>query len=267
MDKISIITSLYKSENYIEQFYYNYLNVFKNIQVDYEFIFVDDGSPDFSVQEVKKLLNIDGKIQLIELARNFGQYPAMFAGLTKATGNLIYTIDSDLEEDPQNLILMYKILLNEPNLDVVYGVLSQRNSDFINGYLGKIFYKILNFISDIRIPENQTWQRLMRFNFVESLLLHKEYESFPAGLSAITGYNQRFITVEKKFKGVSSYNFKKRLIYALNGLISFSSKPLVYISIFGFFIAFCSLLLIFYIIFSKLLKFRSKLSGIFIRTF
>jgi putative glycosyltransferase len=147
---------------------------------------------------------------------------------------------------------MHTILHNDPNIDVVYGVFSQRDGGIVRGFMGKIFFNILNNLSEVKISKNQTWQRLMRLNYVKSLLLHKEYESLAAGLMSITGYTQKAIEVKKTFKGTSSYNFKKRFLSAISGLTAFSSKPLVYIAILGFFIALCSSLFIFYVIFCKL---------------
>lgn len=252
MNKISIITSLYKSEKYIFDFYYSYLEILKKLQVDYEFIFVNDASPDLSHKKVEELITKDDKVILIDFSKNFGQYPAMFAGMEKASGTLIYTTDSDLEEPPENLAVMYDILQAEKDTDVVYGVVEARSGGLVRGFFGKIFFKVLTHLSDARIPENQAWQRLMRSDYVKSLLLHKEYESIVAGLMAITGYNQKSIIVQKKFKGTTSYSFRKRMLSAINGLTAFSSKPLVYIALFGFSISFLAFVFILYIVFCKL---------------
>ncbi len=233
MDKISIVTSLYRSSPYVDDFYYQHLDCIKKMNVDYEFVFVDDGYPDDAAAKVEALIRKDSKVKLILLSRNFGQYAAMFAGMANAEGDYIYATDSDLEEEPQNIISMYNILMENKDIDVVYGVLKKRDGGIIRGFLGKIFFVILDSLSDVKIPRNQGWQRVMSKRYVKALLQYNEAETLPAGLMILAGFKQHPIIMDKNYKGSTSYTFRKRLRLALNSITAFSAKPLIFIGLLG----------------------------------
>lgn len=249
--KISIVTSLYNSSSFINTFYKEYIKIVNELNVTYEFIFVDDGSEDSSVNDVLKLIKFDNSVKLIELSRNFGQYQALYSGLSIATGDYIYICDVDLEEPPVVLIQLYQKITSS-NLDLIYTYFTNRKGGFVRAYLGSLFYKLLNYLSDVKIKENQSWQRIMTKDYLKSLLLFKEYETLPSGLFTLNGYNQEAVLIERKYKGYTSYNPKKRINQAINGLVSFSSKPLVLISKLGFSITFITLLFLIYILIKKL---------------
>jgi putative glycosyltransferase len=249
---ISFVTSLYYSSKYINDFYLEHKSIAEALNLSYEFIFVNDGYTDNSVDLVKEIIASDTNVKLIVLSRNFGQYPAMFAGMAHATAELIYTNDADLEEDPKNLYEMYNQMKNDEDIDVVYAVIKERTGGLIRGYFGKLFFNFLDYLSDIKIDRNQGWQRLQTYNYVQSLLLYKEAETFPAGLMALSGYNQKPFLIEKNYKGSTVYTFKKRLQFAFNSLIAFSSKPLVIISVIGAIISFISLLALVLVVVNKL---------------
>jgi putative glycosyltransferase len=250
--KISIVTSLYKSEKYISAFYTVYKDNIQKLNLDYEFVFVNDGSPDNSIEVVKRLIEKDDKVKLVVLSRNFGQYPAMFAALAFATGDYIYTSDVDLEEPPANLELMWRMIQNEPDADVVMGIARIREGGLVKSYLGNIFFNILSQLSEIPIEKNQTWQRLMSKRYVDALMQFKEQDSLPMGLMALTGYKQKTFLMDKHYKGSSSYDFKKRFWLSINALTSFSSLPLLYITFVGFAITLLAFLFVIIIVFSKL---------------
>lgn len=259
-NQISIVTSLYNSASYIEDFYNRHLEHTRSLNLSCEFVFVNDGSPDHSAAVVKNLIHKDPSVRLVNLSRNFGQHAAMFAGMESASSPLIYTADCDLEEDPANIKEMYKIILNEPELDVIFGVIEDRNGGIERGLLSRIFYALLSQISEVKIVPHQGWQRIMRASYVRALLQYRESDSLPAGLMALAGFNQRSIVIEKSYKGSSSYSFRRRAVLAVNSVTSFSSKPLVWISLFGFFVTAISLLFIFGIIVS-IFSGHSYLSG------
>ena len=242
MDKISIVTSLYKSSAYVNDFYERHLACIKQLNVAYEFVFVNDGSPDDSAEKVRALVERDKNVKLILFSRNFGQYQAMFAGMANATGNLIFTSDSDLEEPPENLIDFYNKLKQEPDIDFLYAVVRKRDGGFIRRVFGRMFYKFMRWGADIQIPENMSWQIIMTRNYVDSLMQFNEAETLPAGLMMLTGFRQEFITIDKTYKGSSSYTFRKRLKLAFNSITAFSSKPLVFIGLLGISITLISVL-------------------------
>ncbi len=233
MNKISIVTSLYKSEKYINDFYSQHLDCIKHLAVDYEFVFVDDGSPDNSGKIASQLTQIDKNVKLILLSRNFGQYPAMFAGMANAKGDYIYTADCDLEESPGNIITFYNKISENSNIDFIYGVVKERTGGFIRNFMGRIFFNIMKWMSDIDLHNNMSWQLIMNRKYITALLSYKEIESLPGGLMVLAGFNQHTILIDKEYKGSTSYTFSKRIKLAVNSITAFSSKPLVFIGLFG----------------------------------
>src|ERR1035437_8864204 len=199
MKKISIVTSLYKSAPYIFDFYERHLACIKQLGIDYEFVFVDDASPDDSSEKVKELIKKDSKVKLILFSRNFGQYPAMFAGMAHAEGDMIFTSDSDLEEPPENLIEFFNRIKQEPDIDFLYAVVKKRDGGLVRSFFGSIFYKVMQWGADIPIPENMSWQILMNQNYVRALMLYNETETLPAGLMMLAGFKQDSILIEKTY--------------------------------------------------------------------
>jgi len=240
MNKISIVTSLYKSAPYIHDFYERHLAVIRQIGVDYEFVFVDDGSPDDSADKVKELIKKDPNVKLIIFSRNFGQYQAMFAGMGNANGDLIFTSDSDLEEPPENLVDFYSRVKQNPGIDILYAVVRKRDGGIVRNFFGSLFYKFMRWGTDVQIPENMSWQIMMTRSYVNALMLYNEAETLPAGLMMLAGFNHDSILIDKTYKGSTSYTFSKRLKLAFNSITAFSSKPLIFISIIGISITFLS---------------------------
>ncbi len=242
--KVSIVTSLYYSAQYVDEFYSRFKVALEQLGLEYEFIFVNDGSPDHSAEVVKKIIDVDVNVMLVSLSRNFGQYPAMFAGLNFSNADLIYICDCDLEEKPELIIDFYKIIIDDSNIDVVYGVVEERKGGFVRKKMGAFFFKFLDILSDFNIPKNQAWARLMRKNYVDNLLKYNESETMPAGLMQLVGFRQVPYLIEKQYKGSTTYSTWKRVKVAISSITSFSSKPLFYITFIGFFIFIASFLFI-----------------------
>lgn len=244
MDKVSIVTSLYRSAPYIQEFHARHLKSLQKLAVDFEFVFVNDGSPDDSETIVRHLISQYPDIVLVSLTRNYGQHAGMFAGLSQATGNYIYTTDCDLEEPPENIETLYRLIKSDPVSDVYYCVLKSRSGDLFRNFCGKLFYLLLDALSDVKIPHNQAWQRIMTRRYVRALLQYSETESLPAGLMALAGFTQSPVEIDKHFKGTSSYTPGKRLKLAINSITSFSSKPLILVGLAGFVITACAFVLL-----------------------
>jgi putative glycosyltransferase len=233
MPMISVVTSLYRSAAYIEEFHARHLECLKEMGLESEFIFVNDGSPDNSEHIVRRLIASSPGVTLVSLSRNFGQHAAMFAGLAHARGDYVYTADCDLEEEPENIRPMYDVMRADTELDTVYSVIDKRGAGVVRDWLSRLFYAILNALSGLHVDHNQTWQRIMSKQYVEQLLRYREVQSLPGGLMVLVGFNQRAFPIRKKYKGWTSYSFSKRLVLAVNSVISFSSVPLLVISCFG----------------------------------
>src|SRR5579872_3967542 len=228
---ISIVTSLYKSEKYILEFYNRMTAACLSITTDYEIILVDDGSPDRSLDIVKNIIERDKKVKLIELSRNFGATKARWTGLRFVKGDFTFILDADLEERPELIFDFYNVIKNESNIDVVYGYMNQRKGGLFERISGKIFYRFFSFFSDIKIEKNPVWVRLMKRNYVEALLQYTEYHPLAIGIMHVAGFQQRGVAIQKGDKKSTTYSLRKKISQAVDGIISFSDKPLKYISV------------------------------------
>ena len=212
--KLSIVTTLYLSESYINQFYKRLLNTITNLNiVNYEIIFVDDHSPDNSLNLACEIAKKDNQVRVIELSRNFGHHKAMMTGLKNASGDKIFLIDSDLEEKPEYL-KNFISAMNENDSDVVFGVQDKRKGKRFERLTGKIFWKSLKKITGLPFKENQSTIRLMKKSYVDALTLHNEHELFIAGLWLITGFKQDSIYISKSYRNKSTYSFNIDLTYS-----------------------------------------------------
>ncbi|MFZ4801704.1 MAG: glycosyltransferase family 2 protein [Chlorobium sp.] len=258
--KISVVTTLYNSSSYIEEFYRRIISCLEKICISYEIIFVDDGSTDNSLDCVLPISKANNNVKVIELSRNFGHHKAMMTGLSYTDGDFVLMIDSDLEESPELLLSYWEKIKSEPNSDVIYGTLPKRKGSRWERFSGKIFYRLLNLLSGEKMPIDIAFSRLMNRNYVKNLLLFKEREMYIGGLWHINGFQQTPIIVQKSSKGISTYSLKKKVDMMLNAITSFSSMPLQMIFYFGFFTTLSSLLLVLYYIFIRLF-FHPLLSG------
>lgn len=241
--KISVVTTLYQSENYIYEFYQRTLAALGKIGEigdSHEFIFVNDGSVDQSLAKALAIQAQDSQVKVIDLSRNFGHHPAIMAGLKEATGELVFLLDVDLEEAPENLPDFWQTLKDNADHDVVYGVQKQRQGSRPDRWMADIFGHLFRWLSDVEIDNNVTLCRLMTRRFVDSLLLFKESELVFVGLCKLTGYRQLAVEVEKNHKGSSSYSLAKKLALAVNYITSYSSRPLQLIFYFGLLVSLVS---------------------------
>jgi putative glycosyltransferase len=226
---------------------------------DYEIIFVNDGSPDNSLGLAIELYEQDKHIRIIDLSRNFGHHKAIMTGLSYAKGELIFLLDSDLEEEPELLSLFHEHYQSS-DVDVVYGVQKVRKGNMFEKISGEIFYNLFNMISSYPVPRNLITARLMSQRYVRSLVAHKDKEIFLAGLWAITGFKQVPLVVKKYSKGESTYNFFRKLSIAINSITSFSNKPLIFIFYLGAVISLISAIAVIVLIIRRVF-FNVLLSG------
>lgn len=229
---LSIVTSLYCSASYVEEFHRRISAEARRITDDYEIIFVNDGSPDNSLEVAISLYEKDEHVVILDLSRNFGQHKAVMIGLSHSSGDLVFLIDCDLEEDPQLLGDFYAEM-GSSGADVVYGVRDMRKGRFLDRIGGRLFYGLFNLLSAYPVPPNLLNARLMSRAYVANLTAHREREFFMAGLWAITGFRQVPLVVKKHSKGSSSYTLGRKITILINAVTSFSDKPLVFIFYLG----------------------------------
>jgi len=256
---LSIVTTLYSSAPYLEEFYRRMCIEAQRITGDYELILVNDGSTDDSLEIALSLYEKDARVTVVDLSRNFGHHKAIITGLGHAKGHLVFLIDCDLEEEPE-LLGVFHEELQRSGADVVYGVQQARKGGFFERLTGSLFYRMLNLFSSYPVPPNAIAARLMTKRYVENLVQHRDREVFLAGLWAITGFEQVPVTVEKRHKGTSTYGLGRKLSVVVNSITSFSTKPLVFIFYLGCVIVLVASLAALYLI-VRALFFGSYLAG------
>jgi putative glycosyltransferase len=231
--KLSIVTTLYKSEPYIGEFHKKASTVAKQFAGDdYEIVFVNDGSPDNSLGLAMQLTEIDKHVTLVDLSRNFGHHKAMMTGLSYASGEMVFLIDSDLEEEPEWL-LSFDAKMQKQGCDVVYGIQERRKGNWFERISGQWFYLFFKSLTGLALPENIVTSRLMTRRYVNALLCHQEREVFIAGLWHITGFDQQSQVIKKHSKSETTYTFRSKMSLLVNSVTSFSNAPLVSIFYIG----------------------------------
>jgi putative glycosyltransferase len=234
--RVSIVTTLYNSAPFIEEFFRRAVIAVEPVADDIEVVFVDDGSPDDSLRIAKSLVGGDVGVKVVELSRNFGHFQAIMAGLGHAEGDLIYLLDIDLEEAPELFSELYApIAMSPPDqpVDVGFGVARRRKGGVLERLGGAMFYRVLNALSGIEIPVNALMARVMSRRYVQALLTHQERELFLNGVMTITGFRQVAVPVDKAGKGTSTYRPLHRVSVALRAITAFSDRPLTFIFLGG----------------------------------
>lgn len=250
--KLSIVTTMYCSAPYLDEFYKRTCAAAEKVTNDFEIIFVNDGSPDESLEIILGYFNRDKRIRIIDLSRNFGHHQAAMTGLAHAKGDMIFLIDCDLEENPEWLEMFYGEM-EKTGADVVFGAQIARKGQLFERVTGKIFYHLFNLLSQYSLPDNFLTVRLMKRKYVSSLLEHKERELFLGGICVLTGYKQIAVRVNKGFRAGSTYSLKRKVSLFVSSITSFSNKPLLYIFYLGTIISFVSCIATIFIILNKIL--------------
>lgn len=230
--RLSIVSTLYRSAPHLDEFYTRTVAAARRLTNDFEIILVNDGSPDDSLAVALRLYEADPRVRVVDLARNFGHHKAMMTGLEHATGDLVFLLDSDLEEQPEWLGEFHQAL-DRTGADVVYGVQGRRKGDWFERFTGAVYFGIFNTLLDQPLPKNVVTARLMTERYVRSLVQHRDREICMAGLWVLTGFEQIAIPVNKLSRGRTTYSVRKRISVLVNSVTSFSNRPLVYIFYLG----------------------------------
>ncbi len=255
--KLSIVATLYQSALYIREFHERVSAAAQKIAgEDYEIIFVNDGSPDHSLDLAVGLTESDEHVVVVDLSRNYGHHKAMMTGLAHARGDSIFLIDSDLEEEPEFLIDFTERMASE-DCDVVYGVQKERKGGWFERWSGEVYYSVFNWLCNIEHPRNIVTARLMTRRYVEALLLHKEREIVISCLWVIAGFKQCEIIIEKLSGSETTYRFRKKIGQAVSVITSFSEKPLKLIFYIGMSVFFAALAYASYLTIGRLFFYRS----------
>lgn len=224
--KLSIVTPLYQSATYIEDLWIALSDAAAEVAGDdYEVIMVNDGSTDNSLSVAVQLAQSEPRLVVVDLSRNFGQHAAIMAGLEEATGERVFIIDSDFDEDPR-WIVSFDAAMHKSQSDVVFGVQGRRRGHGLNRWTGELFYRGFRWLANSQMPINQTTARLMSAQYVQVLLRYGESEFFLGGIMNHAGFHQVPHEVEKRSHSSSTYRGRVRLSQAITAVLSFSTKPL-----------------------------------------
>jgi putative glycosyltransferase len=219
------VSTLFRSGSTIDEFCRRALAAAETISSDIEVVLVNDGSPDDSLRRALALHETDPRIVVVDLARNFGHHKAMMTGLSLATGDLVFLIDCDLEEEPELLGRFYAHLC-AGHLDVVFGQQEMRRGGPLERVTGDLFFGLVNAISDQPLPRNIITARLMTRPYVRALVRHRDREFLIAHLWAITGFRQEGLAVTKHSLSPTTYTVWRRFEMAVRHLTTNSTKLL-----------------------------------------
>ena len=254
MKLVSLIIPAYCEEKVVEECYKRIKTTMDSlINYDYELIFVDDGSYDNTLSILKRIAVHDTKLKIISLSRNFGHQVAITAGLDRVIGDVAVIIDADLQDPPELIPIMLEKW--EKGYKVVYAKrIAREGEGILKRWTASLFYWLLNKLTDIKIPKNTGDFRLMDRKVVMEIRKIKERNRFLRGLSSWVGFSQ--ISVEYKrdqrYAGKTKYPFRKMLKFALDGIFSFSQKPLKIALNIGFLSIFFGILMILYVFLGKI---------------
>ena len=264
MKKISIIIPCYNEEQSIPYFYEEIIKIAKNIKYDFEFIFVNDGSKDNTISINKKYSKKDKRVKYINFSRNFGKEAAMYAGLEYSSGDFVAIMDADLQDPPSLLPEMIDVLENKENDYDCVGTrrVTRKGEPPIRSFFARMFYKIINKISKVEMVDGARDYRLMSRQMVNAILELKEYNRYSKGLFQFVGFNTKWLEYEniERVAGETKWSFWKLFIYALEGILAFSTVPLAISSITGIIFCLIAFILILVIII-KTLIFGDPTSG------
>ena len=230
--------------------------------MEYELLLVNDGSSDDTLEKMQKLAEKNTRIKYYSFSRNFGKEAAIYAGLCNAKGDYVVTMDADMQDPPELLPKMLEILETESYDSVATRRVSRTGEPLVRSAFARIFYKLINRISDAEIVDGARDYRLMTRAMVQSVLSLSEYKRFSKGIFAWVGYRTRWIEYEnvKRVDGETKWSFWKLLKYSIDGIVNFSNVPLMISSYLGIVMTFVSFLAIVFIIVRKMI-FGDPVSG------
>lgn len=251
MKLLSVIVPCYNEEETVADFYTEFIKnkaFFDKKELDYEIIYIDDGSKDKTVEEIKKLHEIDEKIHMVSFSRNFGKEAAMFAGFEHAKGDYIVTMDVDLQDPPSLLPEMFGYI-EEGYDSVATRRVTRKGEPMIRSFFARRFYRLMQKISKTEIVDGARDYRLMTRQMVDAILAMREYNRFTKGIYGWVGFETKWMEFEnvERQKGTTKWSFWKLLLYSLEGIMAFSTAPLAIASVIGILfcvLAFCMIIFI-----------------------
>ena len=251
MKKISVIVPCFNEEDSLP-FFYEEINKVSNEmnEVSFEFLFVDDGSKDRTLSILKEYAFKDERVKYISFSRNFGKEAAIYAGLKNSCGDYVVIMDADLQDPPSLLPKMYQAVSEEGYDSAATRRVSRKGEPPVRSFFARLFYKIMNRISDADIMDGARDYRLMNRKMVDAILSMCEYNRFSKGIFGWIGFDTKWIEYEnvERVAGETKWSFWKLFKYSIEGITAFSIEPLQIASVFGVLFSFIALIMIIVII-------------------
>lgn len=224
--KISFVVPVYFEEDVISRFILEMTEELKALNLDYEIVFIDDGSTDKTVQIIKEHAIKNNNLKLIELSYNHGKQAALTAGIKNASGDYLLYMDPDLQDPPKEIGRFIQEI--EKGYDLVFGVRKEKKDTFLNSLFSKIFWGVLRRFTGLELPKGLAVMRIFNRKFADKFLEYQEQNRFIEGIFVHIGMNQSVITIEQRerYAGTSKFNFRKKMELAFNAIFDFSELPL-----------------------------------------
>ena len=260
---LSIIVPCYNEEQALPFFYQEIDKVSKELkELNFELIFVNDGSKDKTLEVLKEYHQKDKRVRYISFSRNFGKEAAMYAGLEHSKGDYVTIMDADLQDPPSLLKEMYHLVSEEGYDCVGTRRVTRKGEPPIRSFCARMFYKIINRLSKVEMVDGARDYRFMSRKMVNAILELKEYNRYSKGLFSFVGFKTKWLEYENinRVAGETKWSFWKLFIYALDGIIAFSTVPLVLSAVFGLVFCLISFIMIIAII-VKTLVYGDPVSG------
>lgn len=236
-DIISIVIPCYNEEESITLFYETVEKIKKKLPIEIEYIFVNDGSEDGTLSILRKLVKLDSEnVKYISFSRNFGKEAALYAGLKKTKGEYIAVMDVDLQDPPEMLLEMHRLIKKEDYDCIGARRISRDGEPPIRSFFARQFYKIINRMSDIEIVDGARDYRLMTRQMVDAILEVEEYNRFSKGIFSWVGFKTKYLEYKniERVAGETTWSFWSLMRYSLDGIVAFSEAPLAFASFVGF---------------------------------
>ena len=238
MSRISVIVPCYNEQESLKFYYEEMSRVMDEMSkdgVEFELLLVDDGSRDATLSEMRQLHELDNRVHYISFSRNFGKESAIYAGLSHAAGDYAVIMDADLQDPPSLLPKMYRLVTEEGYDSVATRRVTRKGEPPIRSFFARLFYRLMNKISETDLVDGARDYRLMNRKFVDAILSLQEYNRFSKGLFGWVGFNTKWLEYEnvERVAGETKWSFWKLFRYSIEGIVGFSTVPLTISSIFG----------------------------------
>ena len=254
--KLSLVVPCYNEAENVSMFQDAVIRAFEGCNYDYEIVYVNDGSRDATLHNLKKLFQAQRcPVKVVSFSRNFGKEAGIYAGMAQASGEYISLIDADLQQRPEIVRDMVKILDEQPEYDVVAAYQDRRGEGKVLSWFKKSFYSLINRLSNVKLKSDASDFRTFRRSVRDSILDLAEYHRFSKGIFAWVGYNTCFIpyTACERVAGETKWNFRKLFNYAVDGIIGYSTAPLRLATYLGGFTAFSAIIYLIIVVLQKLI--------------